>query len=345
MNIKASMLYPALVMAASLPPLAGQAHHAYAEYDQEQTVEIEGTLAKAAFQNPHLSLKVQVAGQTPSTWEIEGSGINALQRMNAPLEKFKLGDKVKVAGWPSKRDPHRMFLTNLLSADGVEVVTWRYATARWAKTAAGYASDRSRFDGGTPTADTSIFRVWTVQVGVAGAAFDQSVAGLGTTTRASLTEKGKAAAAAMRPAPASDCTPRGMPGIMFTPTPIELIDKGDAIHLRVELYDTLRVIHMRGGASQSAALLGYSVGRWDDKTLVVETTNISWPVLTDGVPQSPAARLVERFTPSADGSRLDYALTATDPEMLAAPVELKNVWVWRPSEQLLPYNCVSNYQK
>jgi len=77
---EASMLYPALVMAASLPPLAGQAHHAYAEYDQEQTVEIEGTLVKAAFQNPHLSLKVQVAGTTPSTWEIEGSGINALQR-------------------------------------------------------------------------------------------------------------------------------------------------------------------------------------------------------------------------------------------------------------------------
>ena len=40
---EASMLYPALVMAASLPPLAGQAHHAYAEYDQEQTVEIEGS--------------------------------------------------------------------------------------------------------------------------------------------------------------------------------------------------------------------------------------------------------------------------------------------------------------
>jgi hypothetical protein len=111
MNTKASMLYPALVMAASLPPLAAQAHHAYAEYDQEQTVEIEGTLVKAAFQNPHLSLKVQVAGTTQSTWEIEGSGINALQRMNTPLEKFKLGDKVKAAGWPSKRDPHRMFLT------------------------------------------------------------------------------------------------------------------------------------------------------------------------------------------------------------------------------------------
>jgi len=68
-------------------------------------------------------------------------------------------------------------------------------------------------------------------------------------------------------------------------------------------------------------------------------------VLTDGVPQSPAARLVERFTPSADGSRLDYTLTATDPEMLATPVELKNAWVWRASEHLLPYNCVSNYQK
>jgi len=334
-----------LAIACSLLPLTGQAHHAYAEYDQEQTVEIEGTLTKAVFQNPHLSLKVQVAGRDPVIWDIEGSGLNALERMNAPLEKYKLGDKVKVAGWPSKRASNRMFLTNLLSQDGVEMVTWRYATARWAKTAAGYASDRTRFEGGTPTANTSVFRVWTVQVGVAGAAFDQSVAGLATTTRASLTEKGKAAAAAIRPVRASDCTPRGMPEIMFTPTPIELIDEGDAIQLRVELYDSLRVIHMNGGESQSAALLGYSVGRWEDKTLVVETTKISWRLLTDGVPQSPAARLVERFTPSADGSRLDYTLTATDPEMLAAPVALKNTWVWRQSEHLLPYNCVSNYQK
>src|SRR5258706_5504113 len=220
---RATCLPLTLAIACSLLPLTGQAHHAYAEYDQEQTVEIEGTLTKAAFQNPHLSLKVQVAGRDPLVWDIEGSGLNALDRMNAPLEKFKLGDKVKVAGWPSKRASNRMFLTNLLSQDGVELVTWRYSTARWEKTAAGYASDRTRFEGGTPTANTTVFRVWTLQVGVARAAFGQTVAGLATTTRASLTEKGKAAAAAMRPARASDWTARGMPEVIFTPTPIELI--------------------------------------------------------------------------------------------------------------------------
>ena len=59
---------------AGLLPLATQAHHSYAEYDQQKTVEIQGKLVKVAFQNPHLSLKVQVAGNPAVLWNIEGSG-------------------------------------------------------------------------------------------------------------------------------------------------------------------------------------------------------------------------------------------------------------------------------
>jgi hypothetical protein len=117
---------PVILLAiCSLVPMVSAAHHTYAEYDQQKTVEIEGTLVKTAWQNPHLSLKVQVPGKGGQVvlWSIEGASLNGLSRMGVRLDDYKVGDKVKAAGWPSKRSPDRLFLTNLLSAKGQEVVT------------------------------------------------------------------------------------------------------------------------------------------------------------------------------------------------------------------------------
>jgi hypothetical protein len=112
--------------------LAARAHHSYTEYDDTQTVEVAGKLVDIAWQNPHARIVVETADAAgkPVTWEIESAGLNNFRRMNVPLEVFKVGDTVKVAGWPSKRSPVRMYGTNLLSGDGQELVMWRYSKAR-----------------------------------------------------------------------------------------------------------------------------------------------------------------------------------------------------------------------
>lgn len=333
-------------------PLISLAHHTYAEYDQQKTVEIEGVLIKAAWQNPHLSLKVQGvdAGKHPIIWNIEGSSLNAMARMGVPLEDFKVGTRVKAAGWPSKRAADRLYLTNLLGQSGRELVAWRYSKPRWTKVASGYGTSAARFEGGTPSTNTSLFRVWSAQLGVAGAAFDQSVSGHAAGSGPLLTAKARKLAAAAKAASSTldGCVKKGMPSIMLTPMPIEFVDKGDTINVRVEFNDTVRTIHMRAGANGAPPArtpLGHSTGRWDNKTLVVETTQVDWPWFNFGIPQSAAVRFVERFTPSADGSRLEYALTSTDPEMLAKPLEQKSEWVWHPKEKIMAFNCVSDYQK
>jgi hypothetical protein len=48
---------------------------------------------------------------------------------------------------------------------------------------------------------------------------------------------------------------------------------------------------------------------------------------------------VERFTPTPDGTRLQYSVVITDPKFLTAPVELKRSWVARANESVKPYNC------
>ena len=98
-----------------------------------------------------------------------------------------------------------------------------------------------------------------------------------------------------------------MPLVMEQPYPMRIEQQGDRILLHVEEYDTLRVVHMSGGTvppDTKPSILGYSVGAWDGPTLVVETTRINFPLLTErGVPLSEEVSLTERFTPAADGGR------------------------------------------
>ena len=108
-------------------------------------------------------------------------------------------------------------------------------------------------------------------------------------------------------------------------------------------YDTLRTVHMdRGGvpAGEPTSLLGYSVGRWEGTTLVVTTTRLDYP-WTDqlGVPQSEESVLVERFTPAADGSRLLYELTVTDPVNFTEPVTLDKDFLYLPGLEVTPFDC------
>jgi hypothetical protein len=126
---------------------------------------------------------------------------------------------------------------------------------------------------------------------------------------------------------------------------MEIVERGDTIELLIEEYDTRRVVHMRGSGVATAATaapspLGFSVGRFDGAALVVTTTKSSWGHFDSvGIPLSPDAVLEERFTPSADGARLDYTLKVTDAATFTAPVELKKTWIWRPEVTRGAYEC------
>ena len=87
----------------------------------------------------------------------------------------------------------------------------------------------------------------------------------------------------------------------------------------MEEYDSVRTIHMNGEAASRAepgSIFGRSRGEWDGDTLVVMTAGVEgWPHFDKrGVPQSDAMTFVERFTPSEDGSRLDYSIEVDGPQ-------------------------------
>ena len=87
------------------------------------------------------------------------------------------------------------------------------------------------------------------------------------------------------------------------------------------------------------SVLIFSVGRWDQTTLVVTTTHISWAWFDQaGIPQSEQSVSIERFMPTPDGSRLDYTVTVTDPVNFTAPVTLTRYWL-DLGETIVPYEC------
>lgn len=86
--------------------------------------------------------------------------------------------------------------------------------------------------------------------------------------------------------------------------------------------------------------MGRSVGRWEGRTLVVETTDMEWRYVDDlGTPQSEDAVIEERFAMSEDGVRLDWEARIADPVNYTEPVVMEGAWTWVPGHEIMPFNC------
>jgi hypothetical protein len=324
---------------------SAQAHHSVsAWFDTTAMTEVEGVVTAFSWQNPHVVFTLRVDDEL---WEIETLSISGISRWGITRDLIAVGDRLRVAGNPARRASANLFVRNILLPSGREIVLG--GAARWSNdTLRGSELLQAREgDGSRP--DLGIFRTWSTG-GVNGVLFPEAVQANFDFSRYPLTAAARAALEAFdfaRDDPTKDCAPKGMPTIMEQPYPMEIVDRGATIELLIEEYDTRRVVHMRepGIAAAASAVpspLGYSTGRFEGTALVVTTTRSSWGHFDSvGIPLSSAAVMVERFAPSADGARLDYTLTVTDPDNFTMPVELAKTWIWRPEVTRGAYECRS----
>ena len=90
--------------------------------------------------------------------------------------------------------------------------------------------------------------------------------------------------------------------------------------------------------------MGYSVGRWEDDTLVVESngyTDRSW-LDFGGHPHSEALRITERFTRRSIG-RMDRQVTMTDPAFYAKPIVMMIPVKLRADTEMLEGVCENHH--
>ena len=114
----------------------------------------------------------------------------------------------------------------------------------------------------------------------------------------------------------------------------------DRLELRYGEWDAYRTVYLDGRkrpASQPPTSMGFSVGRYEGDTLVIETSGISANLTSYSSDHSDRLRIVERYTRSTDGKRLSLSATLEDPVSLRQPLVLKKVWSWSPKSEIAPY--------
>lgn len=330
---------------ASLP-LALFGHHSVStSFDTTAVVEIGGEITALSWRNPHVRFQVSVASEGGSTeiWDIEMTSLTDLRRAGLQGQLLNVGDVVRVAGNPGRSNRNALYGENLLLANGEEVVLETRAVPRWSGQVLGRGGPSGAGDSSAP--ELGIFRVWSTPNDQP-LLLPEEVEPVFDYDRYPLTAFARAVVGAfdrVRDNPVSNCVSKGMPTIMEQPYPMEFLRQGDDIIVRMEEYDAVRVIHMDPEAApedQPTSKLGYSTGRWEGDTLVVRTMRSNWPHFDMvGIPQTENSEMLERFTPSEDGSRLGYTLTVTDPATFTAPVTVGKFWVWYPEMTVEPFDC------
>ncbi len=331
-----------LLACLGVTAVASAHHSTVAIYDSSTTIEVRGVVESISWRNPHgrLLLRAEDEAGAPVQWQIETPAVVVLRILGIGQDFISVGDRITVAGNPARRAEHEMTAGNILLASGYELAFGAnvpHFEAGRNGNLIGREYDDSNVEQAIAAAD-GIFRVWATNMNDP-AAFPMFKGGY------PLTEAAQAVVAQWDPLDNDllRCGTKGTPLIMITPAPIEFVDDGDRILLRIEEYDSLRVIHMSGDAEPPAehTQFGFSRGRWEGDTLVVETDQIQAQYFDpDGVPQSEQMRLVERFTPNETYDRLDYRITVEDPVYFTEPFDLTRYFVWKPEMTVQPYNCL-----
>ena len=117
-----------------------------------------------------------------------------------------------------------------------------------------------------------------------------------------------------------------------------------AVTFDIEWMDTRRVIHVTDAKPfdrVERTNQGYSVGRWENGALVVETRRFADNGAGNAfeIPSGAQKAVVERFEVNNGGRELHYEFVLEDPEYLAEPIVGEGTWDYRPDLSPLPNRC------
>jgi hypothetical protein len=148
--------------------------------------------------------------------------------------------------------------------------------------------------------------------------------------------------------PMTRCMPHGVPDAMTVPNlPFKIIQTPVVtIHLYEEFHK-YRQIHTDGRqlpTDPDPAWYGYSVGRWEGDTFVVDTAGFkegSW-LDNRGHPHTEALRTTERFR-RIDFGRMELDVAIDDPKAYSRPWTSQTIRFFvQPDTELLEHLCENN---
>ncbi len=165
-------------------------------------------------------------------------------------------------------------------------------------------------------------------------------------TPEALARKQQLAASWVTTDPEIKCYLPGVPRATYMPYPFQIVQgaASNDILITYEFASASRIVRMSTTADSPVdAWMGWSKGRWDGDTLVVDVTGFNGEAWFDraGDFQTTSLHVVERYTPKGPDVLL-YEATIDDPQIYTRPWTLR-VPLYRrldANAQLVEYKCV-----
>jgi hypothetical protein len=360
------------VLALSAP--AAFAHHSNSAYQVDKIITLTGTVKEWRWMNPHTWLYLTVKGEDgkEQEWAVEGRPPGILGRAGWSATVLEPGDQVTVHASPSKNGAPAGIIARVTMADGTVLGNAPNfnreapADARPAAPAAASPGAKPNFAG----------VYYAAQGEGAPAPARRPNEPLPPPTRSSPTSDGSQGRGPDAPKLTpeylakwnviaksrisgsyeydniANCLPPGVPAMMSAAYGMEIMQDEQKITFFSEHQDALRRVYLDGRKPSQRVLddptyAGYSTGRWEGDTLVVDTVALSVKSFIDGSsPHSDKMTVQERIRFIEPGL-LENQITVNDPEALTEPWRVVRRYrkAAYPNDELREFACAEGLRE
>lgn len=149
--------------------------------------------------------------------------------------------------------------------------------------------------------------------------------------------------------PAQQCLPLGVPRLLNSARPIQILQKPKQVTVLYEVNHQARLFYIdepvpEADSAPDITYNGSSYARWDGNTLVVDTIALNDQTWLDdaGLPHGLALKTVERYELSRPDT-LRVTVTVTDPEHYSAPWDMQVNYKRQPKLRLSEDACSEKF--
>jgi hypothetical protein len=145
--------------------------------------------------------------------------------------------------------------------------------------------------------------------------------------------------------PEAKCYMPGIPRATYMPYPFQIVQGQKDILFVYEYASSNRIVHMINHTEPPVdSWMGWSDGKWDGDTLVIEVTGNNDQTWFDrsGNHHSDQLKVTERYTLAPGGNHINYSATIEDPRTFSRPWTIRMPLYRRMEQnvQLLEFKCV-----
>jgi hypothetical protein len=269
------------------------------------------------FRNPHVRYRLEVVAEDGAVeaWDVQTTSVTSIRRAGWTPETLTVGESVRIWGDPGRGGSRKIFMRGVEKEDGTKLSPAGPTQNRGDRDRVTVSADKyygyarvnpdHRYDISGPWRNNYKFRLTVDDLEPKPTPFTEEGRRIFQATEAWHD-------GVLR------CLPLGLPRVFGSPYNMEIVDAGTHYLIVYQQNNTPRRIWMDGRqapADWPKTSMGFSVGRWDDEVLVIETTGLSAGTL-DGslLPMAgEGTRIVERWQMTDGGLAMDREMTIYDP--------------------------------